>query len=134
MVLKKWCCQLFTAYSLCSAPPAACWAPPGLTGQPTINIFFLQLIFSFFPGRLSVFPRQWWDLCLPSALPSRLFLLTSIRQPPITGLSSSSFTSSLSGPTSYDESGALRESQTWYLPPLGGACGGKFQSSGEISD
>ena len=41
--------QLLRAHSLCSSPPAACWALPVFTEQPTINIFTFFLLFFKYP-------------------------------------------------------------------------------------
>ena len=59
MGLKKGCCQLFTAYSLCSAPPAACWAPAS-AHWATDNKYFLSW-FDFFLS--NIFPAN--CQCLP---------------------------------------------------------------------
>ena len=87
--------QLLRAHSLCSSPPAACWALPVFTEQPTINIFFLLFfqISARFLGQLSVFLGQLHQCRIfvyPLPCQPISSLLTSIRQRPITGLSSSS--------------------------------------------
>ena len=69
--------QLLRAHSLCSKPPAACWALPVFTEQPTINIFFSSFsnIRQIFGPTVSVSGTapSVQDLCLPSAVPTHLF-------------------------------------------------------------
>ena len=69
--------QLLRAHSLCSSPPAACWALPVFTEQPTINIFspLFSNIRQIFGPTVSVSGTapSVQDLCLPSAVPTHLF-------------------------------------------------------------
>ena len=105
--------QLLRAHSLCSSPPAACWALPVFTEQPTINIFSpLFQISARFLGQLSVFLGQLHQCRIfvyPLPCQPISSLLTSIRQRPITGLSSSSPSVTFSSPNVWVSSPQIYE-------------------------